>query len=103
VLQISFLEKVREILQMVGKKDTSAAEKAALTMAGYSPAFANIAVASGANTAFPAWVRSELPKIKNRLDAVNTSNRSDKLHFEEMAWRIQDILAYQKEKRSINQ
>ena len=74
-----------------------AGTKAALTIRGYSPAYANIAVATGAKTVFPAWARSELPRIKKRLDAVSTSNRSDKLHFEEMAWRIQDILAYKKE------
>ncbi len=100
VLQIAFLDKVREILQSVGKKDESLATKAALTMNGFSPAFATIAAATGANTAFPSWARRELPEIKTKLDAVVTSNRSDKLHFEEMAWRIQDILAVQKYKKS---
>lgn len=100
VLQIAFLDKVREILQSVSKKDESLVTKAALTLNGFSPAFANIAAATGANTAFPAWARRELPEIKDRLEAVETSSRSDKLHFEEMAWRIQDILAVRQYRKS---
>ncbi len=66
--------------------------KTVFTAGGFSPAFAGISLATGSNTAFPAWASNTLPEIKSRLNATSPSSRSDKLHFEDMAWPIEDIL-----------
>lgn len=46
------------------------------------------------NTDFRSWARSTLPELKTRLEAAatQTGNRSDRLHFEAMAWRIRRML-----------
>ncbi len=100
VLQIAFLDKVREILQAVnGSREEYLMAKMAFIQGGVSPAFAGIAAATGTNTAFPAWARNTLPKIKSRLDAAKPSSRSDRLHFEDMAWRIGDIIKIRPERQ----
>ncbi len=73
--------------------------KMAFIQGGVSPAFASIAAATGTNTAFPAWARNTLPKIKSRLDAAKPSSRSDRLHFEDMAWRIGGIIKIRPERQ----
>ncbi len=95
VLQMAFLDRVKEILQVVdGDKKEITEAKAALTGAGFSPAFAGIAAATGGNTQFPAWARNTLPKIQSRLDAASPSKRTDKLYFKEMSRRIEEMLSH---------
>ncbi len=93
--QISYLDRVEEIIHATNSDVNRSQVVAALVAQGHSHPFAVMVAANGSNTLFPVWARTALPQLEKRLvsAATKSTNTLDKLYFADMAHRIQVILA----------
>ena len=92
-LQSRFLDLCEKILNAELQADSSKMATAVLMQQGFSMPFASLVTASGSKTDFPAWARNTLPDLHDRLEkaAKTAPSRSDRYHFQTMAWRIEQI------------
>jgi hypothetical protein len=102
VMQAAFLDTVKTIVHPSATDPGQAQMQiTAMKKAGFPAAFIGISMATGARTSLPAWACATLPELQKRLENAKGSNRSDQLHFQEMARKIQGILNDQSEKTAL--
>jgi len=93
-LQSRFLDVCEKILNSKSVDASRDNTTVAIMQQGFSMTFASLIAATGVKTDFPAWARNTLPDLNGRLEIAITeaTSRSDKYHFQTMAWRIQQLL-----------
>jgi len=89
-LQARYLDICQKILSSQDQGDRGEDTALALMYQGYGRSYSSLLAATGADTVFPAWARSELPHLAKKLAdaAEKTDDPSAKYHFQTMIWRI---------------
>lgn len=94
-LQRAHIAETRALLEAwaTAGAEEDAARQAAMAM-GLSEPFAGIVAETGDDTIYAAWVRENLPFLRDRLNvaARDASNDSDRLHFQEMAVQMERLI-----------
>ena len=94
-LQRAYVSETRKLFEAWAKAGAGEAELTlAWQAAGISDAFARLLAETGDDSVFPAWMRSYLPTLKDRLmvAARAASSGSDRLHFDEMAVQVDRLI-----------
>ncbi|PZF78285.1 hypothetical protein DK847_00205 [Aestuariivirga litoralis] len=91
VLQRAYVNRTRDMIRSWQNPTPAESAGAAVAVkAGFPQSFAEIESDTGDDTDYPAWLRSYLPQLKNRLDQASRQAESaaDRQHFAEMSVEI---------------
>lgn len=94
-LQRAYIAETRKLLDAWAKGGQGEEESAkAFQAQGLSEAFSRIVVETGDDSIFPAWIRSYLPGLQQKLQAAGqmAETQSDRLHFFEMAVQVDRLI-----------
>lgn len=94
VLQRAYVSRTREMIKSwQNPAPIEATATSAAVKLGFPQSFAEIEADTGDDTDYPAWLRSFLPQLKNRLDQATrqASSASDRQHFADMSVEIAQL------------